>query len=150
MSESAQCSEKQQSPCEGEGGIKCLKNNQVHTYNKFGHMFPCILYFFIHPKTNKIGLARQQPRDWDSLFNISESGWGMGWGRPHCLLALRLLDYMGFALEATTEWKMGRGHTLQPNSIGTGGKCPPTPNSRILFGRGHKSVLPSTTKLQEI
>ena len=40
------------------------------------------------------------------------------------LLALRLLDYMG----ATTEWKMGGGHTLQPHSLGTGNKCPNHPN----------------------
>ena len=31
-------------------------------------MFPCILYFFIHPQPNNIGPARQQPRDWDSLL----------------------------------------------------------------------------------
>ena len=35
-SESAQCSEKQQSPCEGDGGLKfeekkMLENNKVHT-----------------------------------------------------------------------------------------------------------------------
>ena len=61
------CSEKQHSPCEGDGGLefekKMLENNKVHTSEKTGHMFPCILYFFIHPQPNNIGPARQQPRD---------------------------------------------------------------------------------------
>ena len=37
-----------------------------------------ILYFFIHPQPNNIGPARQQPRDWGSLFHFSESGRGRG------------------------------------------------------------------------
>ena len=66
-------------------------------------------------------------------------------------------------MEASREWKMGggggggggRGHTLQPNSLGTGDNCPPpthTPNFRGFLGtgRGHKSVLISATRLQEI
>ena len=52
-SESAQCSEKQQSPCEGDWGLKfekkMLENNKTHTLEKNGHWLPCILYFFIHP-----------------------------------------------------------------------------------------------------
>ena len=28
---------------------------------QIGHRFPCILCFFIHPKPNNIGPARQQP-----------------------------------------------------------------------------------------
>ena len=88
-------------------------------------MFPCILYFFIHPQPNNIDPARQQPRDWGSLL-ISLSLFGGGGGHSYYLLALRLLDYMGFAMEASTEWKMG-GHTLKPHSLGTGDKCPPPP-----------------------
>ena len=45
--------------------------------------------------------AQQQPRDWVSLFNFSESDQGMG-GHSYYLLTLRL-DYMGFAMEVTTE-----------------------------------------------
>ena len=39
-------------------------------------------------------------------------------GNSYCILALRLLDYMGFAMEAKTEGK--GGHTLQPHGLGTG------------------------------
>ena len=73
-----------------------------HLRKKIGHRFPCILYFFIHSQPNNIGPARQQPRDWGSLFNFSESGRGMG-EHTYYLLALRLLDYMGFAMEASTK-----------------------------------------------
>ena len=47
-----------------------------------------------------------------SLFNFSESGRGGG-DREHSyyILALRLLDYMGFAIEEKTEWKMGGTHS---------------------------------------
>ena len=119
-------------------------------------MFPCIFYFFHSPQPNNIGPACQQPRDWGSL-NFSESGGGGG--HSYYLLALRLLDYMGFAMEKSTAWKMeGGGHTLQFHSIGTGDKCPPPPPKThpnflsVLFGagRGHKSVLSSATRLQKI
>ena len=79
-----------------------------------------------------------------------------GGGHNYYSLALRLLDYMGFATEASTEWKMGGGgHTPQRHSLGTANKCPPPypPQiSEILFGigRGHKNVLSSVTRLQEI
>ena len=140
---------KQQSPCEGDGGLKFEKKNKcwkkiVHTLEKMGIGSPVFCTFFIHPKPNYIGPARQQPRDWGSLLNFSESGRG---GHSNYLLALRLLGYMGFA-----EWKQQRngkwwgGHTLQPHSLGTGDKYPhPTPNFRVLLGtgRGHKSVLSS-------
>ena len=46
------------------------------TPKKNGHRFPCKLYFFIHPQPNNIGPAWQQPMDWGSLFNFSESGLG--------------------------------------------------------------------------
>ena len=50
-----------------------------------------------------------------------------GGGHNYYSLALRLLDYMGFATEASTEWKMGGGHTPQRHSLGTANKCPPPP-----------------------
>ena len=61
--ESAQCSEKQQSPCEGRGlkirRKKCWKIFFKSTpKKKIGHRFPCILYFFIHP--NPITAAEGQ------------------------------------------------------------------------------------------
>ena len=73
-SESARCSEKQQSPCEGDGGGGLhfeRKNARIQKsphLRKNGHMFPCILYFFIHPQPYNIGPARQQPRNWGSLL----------------------------------------------------------------------------------
>ena len=59
-----------------------------------------------------------------ALFLISESGRGRG-----AQLLVSRPDYMGFAMQATTEWK--RGHiwdilaTFQPHNLGTGDKCPP-------------------------
>ena len=41
-------------------------------------------------------------------------------GNSYCILALRLLDYMGFAMEAKTEVKIWGTHTLQPHGLGTG------------------------------
>ena len=38
-----------------------------------------------------------------------------GGGHNYYSLALRLLDYMGFATEASTEWKIGV-HTQAPQS----------------------------------
>ena len=77
---------------------------------------------------------------------------GDGRGHSYYILAFRLLDYMGFAMEAKTEWKMG-GHTLQPHSLGTGISDPrPPSNFRVLFGTGmgHKSFLCSATRRQQI
>ena len=45
-------------------------------------------------------------------------------------LALRLLDYMGFATEASTECKMGV-HTPAPQPWDWGEVPPPTPNLRV-------------------
>ena len=50
---------------------------------------------------NNIGPARQQSRDLGSLFYFS--------GHSYYVIALRLIDYMGFAMEAKTKWKMGKG-----------------------------------------
>ena len=85
--------------------------------------------FFHSPQPNNIGPARQQPRDWGSLL-ISLSLVGEG-GAQILLIALRLLDYMGFAMEASTEWKMEGGHTLQFHSLGTGDKCPPPQHTQF-------------------
>ena len=82
-------------------------------------MFPCILYFFIHSQPNNIGPARQQPRGICSLL-ISLS-LVRGGGHSYYLLALWLLDYMGFAMEASPEWKMGGGGThSSPTALGLG------------------------------
>ena len=77
---------------------------------------------YIHPQPKNIGPARQEPRHWGSL-NFSESGRRRGGGgHSYYLFALPLLDYMRFAMEASTEWKIGGGggHILQPHSLGTG------------------------------
>ena len=106
---------------------------------KIGHRFPSILCFFIHPQPNNIGPAWQQPR---ALFYISLSlvgsggggGGGGEGGRGHsyCILALELLDYMDFAINAITEWKIGGGHTFQSHSLGTGDKClHPHPHTKM-------------------
>ena len=78
---------------------------------------------FHSPQPNNIGPARQQCRNWSSLL-ISLSLVGEG-RHSYYLLALRLLDYMGFAMEASTEWKMEGGTHF--HSLGTGDKCPPPP-----------------------
>ena len=72
-----------------------------------------VLCTFHSPQPNNIDPAWQQTRDWGSLLHFSESGRGR-WANSYYLLALRL-DYMEFAMEATTEWKMGEGaHMPQP------------------------------------
>ena len=74
--QSAQCSEKQQSPCEGEGGLKfekkMLKKKTIKPTpkKKVGIGSPVFCTFFIHPQPNNVGPARQQPR---ALFLISLS-----------------------------------------------------------------------------
>ena len=62
--ESAQCSEKQQSPCEGEGGLKFEEKNCWKTFFKstpkkqLGIGSPVFCIFFIHP--NPITAAKGQ------------------------------------------------------------------------------------------
>ena len=80
--QSAQCSEKQQSPCEGEGGglkfekKKCLKKIKPTPKKKVGIGSPVFCtVFFIHPQPDNVGPARQQPR---ALFLISLSLVGGG------------------------------------------------------------------------
>ena len=70
-----------------------------------------------------------------------------GGGHNYYSLALRLLDYMGFATEASTEWKMGGGHTPQRHSFGTANKCPPPthpkfPRFCLGLGGGTKMFFP--------
>ena len=60
-SESAQCSEKQQSPGEGDvGGLKFEKINTEKKIKSTPKKVPisCILYFFIHPQPNNISPAQ--------------------------------------------------------------------------------------------
>ena len=101
-----------------------LKKNKP-TLKKNWALVPCMLYFFIHPQPNNIGPARQQPR---ALFLISLSLVGEGRGHSYCILVLRLLDYMGFAMKAKTEWKIRRGvgggtHSI-PTALGLGISAP--------------------------
>ena len=71
-SESPQCSEKQQSPCEGGGGLKFETNA-----GKMGHFFT-----FHSPQPNNIGPAWQQPR---ALFLISLGLVGEGRRYSYCI-----------------------------------------------------------------
>ena len=116
-------------------------------------MFPCILYFFIHPKPNNIGPARQQPRDWGSLL-ISLSLVGER-GHSYYLLALRLLDYMGFCdlqwkHRRNGRWRGGGGTHSSSTALGLGISAPPpppqhTPNFRVFclgLGGGTKVFCP--------
>ena len=140
------------------GGLKIWKKN---ARKQSPHLRKNGAYFVLfHSQPNNIGPARQQPTDWGSL-NFSESGRrrkGGGGGHSYYLLALRLLYYMRFAMEASREWKMGGTHS-SPTALGLGISVPPpppqthTPNFWVFLfgtGRGHKSVLFSVTRLQEI
>ena len=68
-SESVQCSEKQQSPCEGDGGgglkFEEKKSTKTIMSTPMKKLGICSLvfytFFFIHPQPNNIGQARQQP-----------------------------------------------------------------------------------------
>ena len=109
-------------------------------------MFPCILYFFIDHKHNNIGPARQQPRDWGSLFNFSEYGRGSG-------AQLLLISFATTRLHGTCNGSINGmedgGHTLQPHSLRTGDNVtpppPPNPNFRVFclgLGGGTKVFYP--------
>ena len=76
-SESPQCSEKQQSPCEGEGGLKFEKK----MLEKLGIGSPAF-FTFHSPQPNNIGPAWQQPR---ALFLISLCLVGEGRGHSYCI-----------------------------------------------------------------
>ena len=80
-----------------------------------------------------IGPAQQEHRDLGFL-NFSESDRRRGGGHSYYLFALPLLDYMRFAMEASTEWKIGGGCThSSPTALGLGISAPPqhTPNFRF-------------------
>ena len=94
------------------------------------HIFNCILFFFIHPQPNNIDPARQQPRSGALLISLRMVGGGGG--QSLYLLALRLLDCMRFAMEASTEWKMGGTHS-SPTALGLGISAPPPPNTHPKF-----------------
>ena len=100
-----------------------LKKTTTRQHLKNGHSFPCILFFFIHLQPNNICTAWQQPR---ALFliplSLVEEGWG---GHSFYILALRLLDCMGFAMEAKTEWKRGGGANTPATALGLGISAPP-------------------------
>ena len=49
-----------------------------------------------------------------------------GEGHSYYLLALRLQDYMGFAMEASTEWRIGGTHS-RPTALILGISAPPPP-----------------------
>ena len=80
-------------------------------------MIPCILYFFIHPQPNNIGIARQQPREWGSLLlSLSLVG-----------AQLLLISFATTRLHGICNGSVdgmedggGGGHTLQFHSLGTG------------------------------
>ena len=86
-------------------------------------MFPCILYFFIHPQPNNMGPVRQQPRDWGSL-DFSESGRGRG--HSYYLIRCATTRLHGIC-NGSIDKMEDEGHTLQPHSLGTGISAPPPP-----------------------
>ena len=106
--------------------------------------------FFLGGAPGGGGGEMSYTRDWGSLLHFSESGRGRLAQSYYLLLALRL-DYMEFAMEATTELKMGGGGSTHATGLGLGISAP-TPNFRVLFGtgRGHSSIFSSLTRLQEI
>ena len=91
-------------------------------------MFPCILYFFIHPQPNNIGPARQlQPRDWGSLFKFSESRRRRGAQLLLISFATTRLHGICNGSNNRMEDGGGGGHRLQPHSLGTGISAPHPP-----------------------
>ena len=119
---------------------------------KLGICSPVFCTFFIHPQPNIIGPVRQQHRDWGSFFNFS----GRGRGVQLLLISFATTRLHGICNGSINGMEDG-GHTLQPHSLGTGDMCPPPPHPPkisefFLFGtgRGHKSVLFSATRLEEI
>ena len=119
---------------------------------KTGHMFPCVLYFFIHTQPNNVGPARQQPRDWGSLL-ISLSLDGGGGAQ---LLLISFARLHGICIGSIDGMEAGGTHS-SPTALGLGISAPPPPNTFqisefFLFGtgRGHNSVLSTATRLQEI
>ena len=138
--------QKKAEPMWGGGGLKTWKKNaekETKHYLKMDiiSLVFCTFSFTPNPITqaqygSSLGLS--------FLFLWVWSGEGKGYS--NYIIALRLLDYMGFAMEAKKGVENEVGHTLQPHSLGTGDKCPhpPIPNFRVLFGtgRGQKVFYP--------
>ena len=102
-----------------------LEKQKSPHLRKIGHRFSCFLYFFIHP--NPITQAQHASSlGTGALFLIFLES-GRGRGHSYYLLALRLLDYMGFTMEATTDWKMGGGTHSSPTALGLGINASPHP-----------------------
>ena len=94
-------------------------------------MFPCILYFFIHPQPNNIRPAGQLPRDWSSL-NFSESGWGRRWAQL-LLISCATTRVHGICNGNIDGMEDGGGGThSSPTALGLGISAPP-PKHTINF-----------------
>ena len=78
----------------------------------------------------------------------------MGEGAQLLLISFATTRLYGICNGSVDGMEDGGGHTLQFHSLGTGDKCPPShpnfPSFLFRAGRGHKSVLSSATRLQEI
>ena len=104
---------------------------------KTGHIFPCILYFFIHPQPNNIGPARQEPRHWGSL-NFSKSDRRRGGAQLLliCFATTRLPEICNGSIDRMED---GGTHS-SPTALGLGISAPSpqhTPNFRFFcFGLG--------------
>ena len=107
----------------------------------------------MHPQPHEIGPTRQQPRDWGSLFNFSESGKGREMAQ-RLLLSFATTRLHGICNKSNNEIEDGGGGTHSSSTVLDLGISAPThPKIRsfgVLFGtgRGHKSVLFFTTRLQ--
>ena len=130
----------QQLHCKSESAPQIIRAHQAHqACNEYTHLH------FLKAQSQQggrggtaVGTAGPQSEPPPSLgtgalFLISEFGRGEG-----AQLLPSRPDYMGFAMQATIEWK--RGHTwdilatIQSNSLAAGDNSPP-PCFRVLFGR---------------
>ena len=149
-SESAQRSEKQQSPCDGEGALNLKKMTAGKTIRftpkkKLAIRPPVFCTFLIHPQPNNIVPARQQPRDWGSLLNF--------WSGTVIIVSFATTRLHGICNGSNNGMGGGGGGGAHSNPTAFGLEISaPSQNFRVLFesGRGHKSVLSSPTRLQEI
>ena len=117
---------------------------------KVWHRFPCILYFFIHPQPNNIGPARQQPR---ALFLISLSLFGGGLGAQLLHISFVTTGLHGICNGSKNGMEDRVTHSsLTALGLGISARHTRTQISEFGLGLecGHKSVLSSATRLQEI
>ena len=136
----------------GGGGLKsekkkCLKKrSSPHLRKKVWHRFPCILYFFIHPQPNNIGPTR-------ALFLISLSLFGGGLGAQLLHISFVTTGLHGICNGSKNGMEDRVTHS-SPTALGLGISAPHTRTQISEFGLGlecgHKSVLSSATRLQEI